>query len=66
MRYVFSGHYHRNALARDGDIEAVTTGPVGRPSGGDKSGMRIVIVREDRIEHRYYQFGELPNQVDLQ
>jgi len=28
--------------------------------------MRIVIVREDRIEHRYYQFGELPNQVDLQ
>ena len=65
VKYLFSGHYHRNALARDDDIEAVTTGPVGMPLGGDKSGMRIVIVRENRLEHQYYHFGELPNQVDL-
>ncbi len=65
VKYVFSGHYHRNAIARDGDIEAVTTGPVGQPQGEDKSGLRIVIVRDNRLEHRYYQFGEIPNRIDL-
>jgi len=65
VKYLFSGHYHRNAIARDGDMEAVTTGPVGMPHGGDKSGMRVVIVRDDRMEHRYYHFGEIPNRVDL-
>ncbi len=65
VKHLFSGHYHRNAVARDGDIEAVTTGPVGMPLGGDKSGLRVVIVRDDGIEHRYYHFGELPNRIDL-
>jgi 3',5'-cyclic AMP phosphodiesterase CpdA len=65
VKYLFSGHYHRNALARDGEMEAVTTGPVGMPQGGDKSGLRVVIVRDDRIEHRYYHFGEMPNRIDL-
>ncbi len=66
VHYLFSGHYHRNAVARDGDIEAITTGPVGKPLGNEKSGMRIVIVRDDRIEHRYYDFGDLPTTVKLQ
>ena len=65
VKFLFSGHYHRNAVARDGDMEAVTTGPVGMPQGGDKSGLRVVIVRDDRIEHRYYHFGEMPNRIDL-
>ena len=65
VKQLFSGHYHRNAVARDGDMEAVTTGPVGMPQGGDKSGLRVVIVRDDRIEHRYYHFGEVPNRIDL-
>ena len=65
VKFLFSGHYHRNAVARDGELEAVTTGPVGMPLGGDKSGLRIVIVRDGSIQHRYYHFGELPNQVDL-
>ena len=65
VKYLFSGHYHRNAVARDAGIEAVTTGPVGMPLGGDKSGMRIVIVRDKQLEHRYYHFGELPNRIDL-
>jgi serine/threonine-protein phosphatase CPPED1 len=65
VKYLFSGHYHRNALARDGDMEAITTGPVGMPQGGDKSGLRVVIVRDDRLEHRYYHFGEIPNRIDL-
>ncbi len=65
VKYLFSGHYHRNALAQDGNIEAVTTGPVGMPHGGDKSGLRVVIVRDDALDHRYYHFGEIPNRIDL-
>ena len=65
VKYLFSGHYHRNTLARDGEMEAVTTGPVGMPQGGDKSGLRVVIVRDDGLEHRYYHFGEVPNRIDL-
>jgi hypothetical protein len=65
VKYLFSGHYHRNALAHDGDIEAITTGPVGMPQGGEKSGLRVVIVRDNLIEHRYYDFGEIPNRIQL-
>ena len=65
VTHVFSGHYHRNALAREGDLEAVTTGPVGKPLGAGKSGLRVVIVRGGQIEHRFYAFGELPSRIDL-
>ena len=65
VKYLFSGHYHRNAVARDGDLEAVTTGPVGQPMGGDSSGLRVVIVRDEGLEHRYYHFGEVPTRIKL-
>lgn len=65
VKQLFCGHYHRNAVARDGELECVTTGPVGMPLGGDKSGLRVVIVRDSGLEHRYYNFGELPNRIDL-
>jgi 3',5'-cyclic AMP phosphodiesterase CpdA len=65
VRYLFCGHYHRNALAHDGRLEVVTTGPVGKPLGPDKSGLRIVIVRGDGLEHRYYALEEAPLRVDL-
>jgi hypothetical protein len=60
-----SGHYHRNALARDGALEMVTTGPVGMPLGDGKSGLRVVVVSDSGITHRYYDFGELPKRVDV-
>lgn len=65
VKYLFCGHYHRNAIAHDRDIECVTTGPVGKPMGNDKSGLRIAIVRDEGIEHRYHDFGELPTRVTL-
>ncbi len=64
VRYLFCGHYHRNAEARDGELEAVTSGPVGKPLGG-KSGIRVAIVRDDRIEHRYYELSELPVKIEF-
>jgi 3',5'-cyclic AMP phosphodiesterase CpdA len=66
VKYVFCGHYHRNALARDLNLEVVTTGPVGKPLGGDKSGLRIVIVRDTGLDHQYFDFGTLPNRVNVE
>ncbi len=65
VRYLFCGHYHRNAEGRDGDLTNITTGPVGKPLAGAKSGMRVAIVRDDRIEHRFYELGELPARIEL-
>src|SRR5436190_10331184 len=66
VKYLFSGHYHRNAEGRDAEIEAITTGAVGKPLGGSKSGLRVVIVRDDRIEHQYYEFGDLPVKIEFE
>lgn len=66
VRYVFGGHYHQNGLARDGDLEMVTTGPIGMPLRGASSGMRIAVVRAAGIEHRYSALGDLPARVSLQ
>lgn len=65
VRYLFCGHYHRNAEGRDGTLENITSGPVGKPLGGAKSGLRVAIVREAAIEHRYYELGELPVKIEL-
>jgi|WetSurMetagenome_2_1015567.scaffolds.fasta_scaffold16147_4 serine/threonine-protein phosphatase CPPED1 len=65
VHYVFGGHYHQNAVARDGDLEVVTTGPIGMPLRGAKSGLRVAVVGTPGIEHRYYELGELPSAVVL-
>ena len=65
VRHLFAGHYHQNALAREGDLQVVTTGPIGMPLRGAKSGMRIAIVTDAGIEHRYYDLGDLPARVVL-
>jgi 3',5'-cyclic AMP phosphodiesterase CpdA len=62
VRYVFAGHYHRNAFGKDGDLEVITNGPVSRPLGTDPTGMRLVIVRADKLEHKYFGMGEIPYQ----
>ena len=61
VRYIFAGHYHRNAYGRDGDLEMITSGPVGQPLGTDPSGLRIVTVKDTGLEHRYYTLGNIPN-----
>jgi serine/threonine-protein phosphatase CPPED1 len=61
VKYLFAGHYHRNALGRDGEMEMVTTGPVGMPIGGARSGMRLVWVTDKDLTHEYAEFGAIPN-----
>ena len=43
----------------------VTTGPVGYPLGDDPSGLRIVKVYRDRIEHAYYGLDTIPETIKL-
>lgn len=65
VRKVFAGHYHRNAGGMAGNIEMVTTGPVGRPLGVDSSGFRVVNVKGKSVNHRYYPLDSLPARLDL-
>ena len=60
VQQIFAGHYHRNELGRDGDLEMVTSGPVGMPLGGAKSGIRIISVSAAGVTHKYHDFGDLP------
>jgi 3',5'-cyclic AMP phosphodiesterase CpdA len=62
---VFAGHWHRNVYGRDGDLEMVTTGSVGYPLGDDPSGLRVVRVYQDRVEHDYFALDAVPDSVKL-
>jgi len=63
VQHVFAGHYHHEAEARDGDLEIHITGPVGMPLKGGKSGMRIATVKDGKLTHKYYDFGDLPETI---
>jgi 3',5'-cyclic AMP phosphodiesterase CpdA len=65
VRQIFAGHYHRNAGGRAGNIEMITTGPVGRPLGSDSSGFRIVNVNKTIVTHKYYSLDSLPARLIL-
>ncbi|MEY2882075.1 MAG: hypothetical protein RLZZ15_4455 [Verrucomicrobiota bacterium] len=65
VRTLISGHYHRNAEAADGALAQIVTGAVSKPLGGSKSGLRVFIVRDEKIESRFHDFGDLPVRVDL-
>ena len=60
VKQVFAGHYHSTSEARDGDLEMITTGPVGKPTPPARSGLRIVTVSPAGVTQKYYDFGELP------
>lgn len=63
IRYLFGGHYHQNAFGRDGSLEMITSGPVGKPDSTTRSGMQIVEVTDSGLVHRYVDFGNLPNRL---
>ena len=61
---VFAGHCHWCHNLDHKGIQMVTSGPVGYPLGDDPSRLRIVKVFQDRIEHQYYGFNDLPESVE--
>jgi hypothetical protein len=65
VRACFAGHYHGNAAGRDGDLEMITTGPLGKPLRKDPSGLRIVEVLSASIRHAYYSLEEVPASIEL-
>ena len=65
VSHVFAGHYHRNAFGKSGDLEMVTTGPVGKPLGKDPSGFRIVKVSGNKVSHHYYELDQVPDRIVL-
>ena len=60
VKAVFAGHFHQNALARDGELEMITTTAVGTPLGQDPSGFRIVRVTDGSVEHEFFAIAENP------
>jgi 3',5'-cyclic AMP phosphodiesterase CpdA len=57
---IFSGHLHKNIENKYKDIQVIITSAVGKPLGDDPSGMRVVTVYPDRIDHAYYGLDEFP------
>jgi serine/threonine-protein phosphatase CPPED1 len=65
VKYIFAGHYHRNAGGRSGELEMITTGPIGRPLGSDQSGFRIVEINGHDVSHSYYSLDSIPKSISV-
>jgi hypothetical protein len=64
VREVFAGHLHHNEEGWDGDLDMVGTGPVGMPLDGGKSGIRIATLKDGKVTHKFYDFGDLPQSIE--
>jgi predicted phosphodiesterase len=51
---IFAGHLHQNAYGRDGALEMITTGPIGKALGDDPTGFRVVAIEKDGLRHEYF------------
>jgi 3',5'-cyclic AMP phosphodiesterase CpdA len=65
VKWVFAGHQHQNEEAQDGDLQVIATGPVGMPLHGAKSGIRVVAVTPEGVNHKYYEFGDVPELLEV-
>lgn len=63
VKYVFAGHYHRNAGGFHGDLEMIVTSAIGYPLGNDSNGVRIVTVQEDKITHSFLKLEDASKNV---
>lgn len=60
VKKIFCGHYHRNAGGSYKSMEEVVTSAIGLQLGVDKSGVRLVRVTENDIEHKYFETDDIP------
>ncbi|CAM9998693.1 unnamed protein product, partial [Ectocarpus sp. 13 AM-2016] len=65
VKFIFSGHCHRNYEARAIDMRSVVTSSSGAPLGPDPPGFRVVRVFSRRIEHEYFDIDAPPQGIDL-
>jgi len=59
VRATFSGHLHRNAYVKHGNIELITTSGISH-SAGVGAGFRIVKVTPEGMEQKHYAYADLP------
>ncbi|TRY83978.1 hypothetical protein DNTS_006297 [Danionella cerebrum] len=59
VKAVFSGHYHRNAGGCHDGLDMVVSSAVGCQLGADTHGVRVVVVTENDIVHRYHSLDQL-------
>ncbi len=65
VSHQFAGHLHKNAYASHEGFSVVASGPVGYPLGEEPSGLRIVKVSGERIEHSYFGLDDVPDSIGL-
>lgn len=65
VSHVFAGHYHLNMVASGDNLELITTGPIGKPRGGEVSGFRVVVVTDGGVKHEYHALDKPPAAVSL-
>ena len=61
---IFAGHYHNNGTSSYDQMLMITTSALGRPLGKAPSGLRIVSINGNKINHTYYSVEELPTLFD--
>lgn len=54
VSFALAGHYHREAIARDGDLTMITTSAISKGLGKDPVGYRVFKVSRDNVEHSYH------------
>lgn len=62
VKAVFSGHYHRNAGGCHGGLDMVVSSAIGCQLGEDTHGVRVVVVTDSDVVHRYYSLEQLKTQ----
>ncbi len=60
VRWIFAGHLHHNEEGKDGELSMITTGPVGKPLEGGKSGLRRITIDGAKVQQQFFDFGDLP------
>ena len=61
---VLTGHLHKCASGKHGQIEFVTAGPAGKTLGSDPSGIEIVKVQDGKLYPTYYPIEKIPQSVE--
>lgn len=62
---IMCGHYHRNTGGWFEGMELIVTSAIGAQLGQDKSGVRIVKILDNAIEHQYYAIPDIPKRIQF-
>uniref|UniRef100_A0A3B3ZDZ1 Serine/threonine-protein phosphatase CPPED1 n=1 Tax=Periophthalmus magnuspinnatus TaxID=409849 RepID=A0A3B3ZDZ1_9GOBI len=62
VKAVFCGHYHRNGGGCHDGLDVVVSSAIGCQLGEDTHGVRVVVVTEGEVIHRYYSLDQLRTQ----